>query len=427
MVFEYIHGIIYETYFLFREMAFYLLLGFFFAGVIHIFFPTGIVYKHLGKRNFWSVIKASLVGIPLPLCSCGVLPTAISLRKQGASKASTLSFLISTPTSGIDSIFATYSLLGIIFAVFRVIGSFITAFVAGISALFFTKNEKDDIQITCADNSCNICELDTPHTHSLSEKLRGIFKYGFFELIEDAGKWVAIGVLIGGIINYLIPEQFLEKYLGSNFLSMLVMLVIGIPIYVCATGSIPIVAALLLKGLSPGAGFVFLLAGPATNATSLTILVKYLGKKVVAIYLVSIAVCGIILGYLLNISWEIFALPPITGMMMHGKMIPDILKLLSAIILALLIITTYVNTKIKRIKRKGEMTEAGENILRLKVPGMSCQHCVSSIKNALSKLENVKSVVIDLDNKIVDIEYDGEEPEKAAIKAIEEAGYEVEN
>ncbi|MBN1754990.1 SO_0444 family Cu/Zn efflux transporter [bacterium] len=420
---QYIWGILEATVQLFNEMAFYLLLGFFFAGVIHIIFPSGLIYKHLGKANVCSIVKASLIGIPLPLCSCGVLPMAISLRKQGASKASVLSFLISTPTSGVDSIMATYSLLGLVFTIFRIVGSFITAFVAGIATLLFIPKEEIDEEPVCVDNSCAVCGSEEPHHHTLWEKISGIIKYGFWDLLEDSGKWVFIGVIVGGIITFLIPASLFERYLDNQFLSMLVMLFIGIPIYVCATGSIPIVAALLMKGLSPGAGFVFLLTGPATNATSLTILVKYLGKKTVLLYLIILILCGILLGYALNITWDFAGLPHISHIMSHGKLIPEIVKIFASIILAALIVSTYISTKIKRIKSRELVLTDTENTIRIKVPDMTCQHCVHAITKGLNQIENIKGLDINLETKIVEIEYEGEDPREEALKIITGLGY----
>jgi len=341
-------SILIESYELLIEMAPWLLIGFFFAGLIYVFLPKERVTRHLGKANIMSVFKAALIGIPLPLCSCGVIPVVTSLRKQGASKGACLSFLTSTPTSGIDSILATYSLLGLVFAIYRVIASFITGLVSGFMANVFDKGsivEKVEIG-----EVCNICDDDTLHTHTFADRIKTMFSYGFGELIEDTGKWIIVGILIGGLIMYFIPEGFIQNYLGAGFLSMLVMLAVGIPLYVCATGSIPIAAALMLKGLSPGGALVFLIAGPATNAVTITVISKYIGKKITVLYLLSIAVTSVLLGLLLNAVWGNLE---INKIVMQGRILPMPIKVGSAVLLLGLILYS-LGTSIKQFYFKSK-------------------------------------------------------------------------
>lgn len=326
-----IYGILSESYQLLNQMAPYLLFGFLFAGILHIFLDTETVARHLGKNSFFSVIKAALFGIPLPLCSCGVIPAALSLRKEGASKGAVLSFLIATPTTGVDSILATYSLMGGIFAVFRIIASFIAAVFSGILANIFAG--KDDPKETEKKNVCKLCDEDKDHSHPTSHRIKGIFTYAFGDLLSDIGGWLIIGILIGGGIAYFLPEEFIHTYLGDGWQAMAIMLVIGIPMYVCATGSIPIAAALMLKGLNPGAAFVFLLAGPATNAVTITLVSKNLGKKAAVIYLLSIAVCSIGMGLILDRIWGLFKTSDIGPMMAHGTMIPGWIETIASIVL----------------------------------------------------------------------------------------------
>ncbi|HID93850.1 MAG TPA: permease [bacterium (Candidatus Stahlbacteria)] len=328
-----LRGILTESFKLLTEMAPWLLVGFLFAGLIYVFLPKERIIRHLGKANIMSVFKAALVGIPLPLCSCGVIPVVTSLRKQGASKGACLSFLTSTPTSGVDSIFATYSLLGLLFAIYRVIASFVTGLFSGFIANVLEKgNTAENVELT---QICNICDNTTPHMHTFGDKVKIMFYYGFGELIEDTGKWIIIGILIGGLIIYFIPEGFIQNYFGAGFLSMLVMLVVGIPIYVCATGSIPIAAALMLKGLSPGGALVFLIAGPATNAVTITVISKYMGKKMTVLYLLSIAMASILLALLFNVMWGNLE---ISKVVMQGRMLPTLVKIISSLILLGLIL-----------------------------------------------------------------------------------------
>jgi len=318
---------------LFLEISPFLLFGFLFAGLLHGFINRDKIFAHLGERTWLSVIKASLFGVPLPLCSCGVIPVAYSLRKSGATKGATLSFLISTPTTGVDSILATYGLLGPLFAIVRPLAAFFGGiFAGGIANAIFKEDKPTEAKL-----SCPHCKETHPHTHTLKEKLISGMHYGFFELVEDIGKWVVIGVIIGGVITSLVPEGFVGKYLDRLFLNYLAMLLIAIPLYVCATGSIPIAASLILKGLSPGSALVFLIAGPATNATTITVLSKILGKKGVVLYLFVIIATAFIFGYVFDIMVKTLNID-IYGR--HMYMIPLWVRMFSSALLSGLIIKT---------------------------------------------------------------------------------------
>lgn len=336
---EILSGVIKESYLLLEKMSVYLLFGFFFAGVLHIFLKEGTIGRHLGKNSFLSVVKASLFGIPLPLCSCGVIPAALSIKKDGASKGAVLSFLISTPTTGVDSIFATYALLGGVFAVYRVVASFIAGIFAGI---FANISFKDELTPSPQDEErkCKVC-CDKNHSHqehSVFDKIKGVFTYAFGDLLKDVGKWLLIGIFIGGAISYLMPQEFITRYLSSGWQSMLIMLVIAIPMYVCSTGSLPVAAALMLKGLNPGAAFVFLLAGPATNSVALTVIAKEFGKKTVFIFLSSIIICSFALGTLLNYIWQFFDVNTLEHITHHTEIFPSWVRIAASIILLLCIL-----------------------------------------------------------------------------------------
>lgn len=353
---EIITGIIKESYHLFYKMAPYLVFGYLFAGVLHIFVRTETVSRHLGKSSVGSVVKASLFGIPLPLCSCSVIPAAMSLRKEGASRGAVLSFLISTPTTGVDSIFATYSLLGGLFTIYRVIASFVTGVLSGIVANLLIKEERKEE--TEAKEECHLCEGDSDehshegHNHSMFEKIKGVFTYAFVDLLEDTGLALVVGIIIGGAISFFLPEDFIATYLGAGLGAMLVMLLVGIPMYVCATASIPIAAALMLKGLEPGAAFVFLVAGPATNIVTMSVVAKNIGKAALAIYLGSIAISSIGLGLVLNIIFEHFYTTDSIRYMVHQReLVPDWASFASCGILILMIAYNIVHTHL--IKGKG--------------------------------------------------------------------------
>jgi len=330
---EMIKGVFQESYLLLNEMSVYLVFGFVVAGILHIFLKQDMIARHLGKNNLSSVLKASLFGIPLPLCSCGVLPTALSLKRDGASKSSILSFLISTPTTGVDSILASYALLGGFFTAFRVAACFVTAFTAGaLGTVFLRDADQNDGQ---KPESCHCCHDDdcSGEKHSLFDKLKEGMRYAFRDLLGEVGPWLILGIVIGGAIAYFVPDDFIGRHLGSVWPSMFIMLLVGIPMYVCSTGSIPIAMTLMMKGLNPGAAFVFLLAGPATNSVALTVIAKNFGKKTVVIFLLSVIVCGLALGALLDGLWKYFDVNVAQQIMHHQELMPHWLEALASVLL----------------------------------------------------------------------------------------------
>ena len=301
-----------EVLSLINEMSPYLLLGFFFAGVMHAFIPGMVYNRYLGGKGFKSVFYGALFGVPLPLCSCGVLPTAMSLRKQGASKGATASFLISTPETGVDSIIATYSVLGLPFAVIRPVAAFCNAIMGGwLINKFGDKDEVVPVGASATTCCCHHKQEETHHEGFLG-KMREALRFGFVEMMEDIGKWLVIGLVIAGLITVFVPDEFFALFRGNTQLSMLLVLCIAIPMYICATGSIPIAVALMMKGLTPGAALVLLMAGPACNMASILVINKTLGRKSLVLYLVSIITMAILWGhvvdYLLPAEWFQMAL-----------------------------------------------------------------------------------------------------------------------
>ena len=246
-----------EFYTLVSEMAPYLLFGFLFAGLLKAFFPAEGIERYMGKRNFRSVFNAAMLGVPLPLCSCGVIPTAVSFYRSGASKGATTSFLISTPQTGVDSMLATYSLLGLPFALIRPVAALVTGLVGGVASHALDKD-----QVSPAEMNPDRGLVKVKQT--FPQRMTTVVKYGFGELVEDIVKWLLIGLFAAALLSMLIPESFFTKYVGNRWIEMLVVLAASAPLYICATGSIPLAAVLLMKGLSPGAALVFLMAGPAT-------------------------------------------------------------------------------------------------------------------------------------------------------------------
>ncbi|SFM47265.1 SO_0444 family Cu/Zn efflux transporter [Methanolobus profundi] len=313
-------GVAVASWELFEEAAPYLFLGFAVAGLLHVLVPDEKILKHLGKSagKFRSALNASLFGIPLPLCSCGVVPTALSLKNRGATKGATLSFLISTPETGVDSIAITYALLDPIMTIFRPIATMVTALLTGVTENILGEraaSKKEPVpqksnllmaqpMAACSDSSCG-CHTGPAldENASMVQKLREAFRYSFVELLGDITSWLVLGIIIAGVITYVIPDEIIEGYLGGGVFSMLIMLVIGIPLYICATASTPLAAALVAKGMSPGTAFVFLLAGPATNAATITMVTKFLGKRSATIYLSMIALCSLAFGLLLDVIY----------------------------------------------------------------------------------------------------------------------------
>lgn len=282
----------------------WVLLGFIFAGLLKGFLPTNLVARQLGENRFASVFKAALLGVPLPLCSCGVIPAAISLRKQGANKGSTAAFLVSVPETGADSMAITWALLDPLMTLIRPIAAFVTATIAGTLINLLpdpaAKEPEPAPKTLNCDCSSTCSTLQDSGKLSFNKKLNSGLQFAFGELLEDIGKWLVLGIFVAGTFSALLPGDFFATYLSNELGGLLVMLLAGIPMYICATASTPIAAALVLKGLSPGAALVFLLAGPATNLATITIVYRFLGRKATVIYLLAIAGCSLLLGWLTN-------------------------------------------------------------------------------------------------------------------------------
>ena len=312
---DFILSVFHEAWNLLLESSVYIIFGLMVSGLLRVFLNPNSVGHHFGQGRFLSVFKAALLGIPIPLCSCGVLPAAVLLRKQGANNGATTAFMISTPESGIDSIAITYALIDPIMTVARPVVAFFTAAVAGVAENLLSFGNKSSFpspDLTCPVDGC--CDgIDCPpqeHSqhHTFTNKFRAGLNFALSELWGDMAGWFLLGLILAGLITAVIPEDMLSRNLGGGIQSMLIMLAFGIPLYICATASTPIAAALILKGVSPGAALVFLLAGPATNLTSLTVLFGIIGKRATTIYLVSIAFMTVIFGLALDRVYASFGI-----------------------------------------------------------------------------------------------------------------------
>lgn len=290
-----------HTWGMLLEAAPWLVGGFFVAGVVYVLLPADKVVKHLGRPGLGSILKAALVGVPLPLCSCSVIPVASSLRQRGASRGATASFLISTPESGADSIGVSYALLGPFMAIVRPLAAFITATAAGL--LISARGETDDPPTPATEASCPHCATRAAPAAprlSLAAKLRQAAHHGFVVMFANLAHWLLLGFLLGGLVSAFIPAGFFERAIGTGIVPLLLMLVAGLPLYVCATSATPLAAALIAKGLSPGAALVFMLVGPATNMTTMLVVARDLGRKSLFLYIGTIAVVAVLLGLVVD-------------------------------------------------------------------------------------------------------------------------------
>lgn len=396
---------------LLNEMSPFLLLGFLFAGILHEFIPQTVYRKSLAKGDFRSVLLAALIGVPLPLCSCGVLPTAMSLRREGVSKGATVSFLISTPQTGVDSIIATASLLGLPFAVIRPIVAFVTALLGGCMVNKFCKEEE---AATIEKHS------DTAGNKGFIAKCIGSLKYAFVDMLQDIGKWIVIGLVIAAAITVLVPDGFFTAYNDKPIVSMLIVLAFSIPMYLCATGSIPIAAALMLKGLSPGAALVLLMAGPATNTAAILVINKVLGKRTMILYLFTIIVSaigfGLLIDYIMPQEWFQTHIVPQGDMSdccsAHAT---AWWKWASSVLFTILIIVAFA---IKYFEPKNSTTMKKS----FKIKGMMCNHCKANVERNIAKIEGVTAVSVDLEAGIAYV--DGNFDVNKVIETIDSLGYE---
>jgi uncharacterized membrane protein YraQ (UPF0718 family) len=336
-------NILIQSWNILLESSIFILFGLLASGLLRIFLSPGAVSAHLGKGRFRSVFKASLLGIPIPLCSCGVLPAGAALKKQGANNGAVTSFLISTPESGVDSIAITYALMDPIMTVIRPVAAFFTAFTAGAAENLIGK--PDTSRAVIPDLSCPVdgccdgqdCDPEVHrHHHSLAVKIIAGLRFAFTDVWGDLAIWFLFGLLLSGMITVLVPETFFSQYMGGGFSAMLIMLVVGIPIYICATASTPIAAALILQGVSPGAALVFLMSGPATNITSLTVLLRILGGRAMAIYLAGIAICAVMFGLLVDQLYAALGISARAMVGQAGEAVPYGVELAGAILILIL-------------------------------------------------------------------------------------------
>jgi len=467
---------------LFSEMAPFLLLGFLLAGIIHVWLPNHLYVPKISKSNFSSVLWAALFGVPLPICSCGVIPTSIAIRKEGASRGASVSFLISTPATGVDSILATYSLLGLPFAILRPVAAFVTALLGGMFTNFATRGEPDDVQADaskeahdhhdhhehhdhhghehdhhdhcegdhcgCGDHDHCGCSAPDVHQMSFSQKIFETFRYGLVNMVGDVSKWLCIGLLLGALISAFVPNELFLTFREYPILGMLAILLLAMPMYTCATGSIPLALALVAKGITPGAALVLLMAGPATSIASMLVVGKAFGKRTLVAYLISIAVGAMGFGLIVDtflMDTFLEAMLPNGSAECHGHGALGVFDYICAALLAAFMIYSKFFRKSSHggcgchdhechcHEHEGEcscgLEHEGENheheepaVQEYRVLGMSCSHCKACVEKAVFKLDGVEFVEADVSKKKIRVE--GHVDEALLKTTVEEAGFE---
>ena len=509
---EFVH----EFITLFSEMAPFLLLGFLLAGILHVWVPNHLYVPKISKSNFMSVLWAALFGVPLPICSCGVIPTSIALRKEGASKGASVSFLISTPATGVDSILATYSLLGLPFAILRPIAAFVTALFGGVFTNIATRGERDDVRVQnetvdfddcdtehhcgcghceeeehehehcgcgddhhehhdhcgCGDKHCG-CESRDVRQMTFGQKVAETFRYGLVNMVGDVSKWLCIGLVLGALISAFVPNELFLTLRNYPLLCMLAVLVLAMPMYTCATGSIPLALALVAKGITPGAALVLLMAGPATSIASMLVVGKAFGKRTLVAYLLSIAVGAIGFGLIVDTFFMdtfLSAMLPHDSAECHGHGALGVFDYICAgLLAAFMIYAKFAHKGCGGHCGCGDHScgcghdheghehgdachchddhnheghehcdghcdhpetssgQAQEPVVKTyRVLGMSCSHCKACVEKAVFKLDGVVFVEADVSRKELFVKWhDEDDVNEAALKTtVEEAGFE---
>lgn len=304
---EWLSQVALETWRIALEMAPYIVLGLLAAVLIYAVFPKDKIQHWMGKRGIGSVVKGALAGIPLPLCSCGVLPVAMTLKRNGASDGATVSFLVSEPETGPDSIAVTYALINPLMTVVRPVAALITAIATGLAV------EKFAPSAARAENRTH----ETDRTYSWSERLKRSFLYVMHDFLPDIANWLVVGIVLSGVLAVLIPADWFLNV--GSFGQMVMSVVVGIPLYICASASTPIAAVFLAKGMSPGAALVFLLVGPATNAASFLVIMRELGTRTSLVYLIGMIVTAVTLGLIVDATMGSLDWTPNIADPAHGE------------------------------------------------------------------------------------------------------------
>ena len=409
------------------EMSPYLLFGFFVAGVLSVVISPQFVERHLGGRGIWPVIKASAFGVPLPLCSCGVIPVSASIRRHGAGRGATTAFLISTPQTGVDSILATFSLLGPVYAIYRPLAALVSGILGGVlvsAADGDAANGQNDVP-----DQCNAACCSGSDEHGRAYRAMA---YGFGTLPRDIGRTLLIGLVVAALISAAVPDGYFADVVPAGPLQILVLMLVGIPIYICATASIPIAAGLIVAGVSPGAAFALLMTGPATNAASLATVWKVLGRRTCLIYLLTMMVCAFVGGLVLD---RIVTAQEVVDVKHHHSWMPERVKDLSAVALLALLAGGWLYRPgagdAHEHDHDDETCETHDHdhgdepqVITITVKGMSCSHCTNSVRKALLSCAGVTGATVDLSSGRAEVSGSGLDPD-ALREAVESLGFDV--
>ena len=390
------------------EMAPYLLLGFFIAGVLHVFVPQRFYTHYLSRENKLSVLWAALLGVPLPLCSCGVIPTAIGLKNEKASKGAIASFLIATPQTGIDSILATFSLMGLGFAIIRPTAALVTGVCGGLLVNRLVKDE----------DNCSLAEGSQPSALNSQLKIWRVLKYAYYDMLRDIGLRLLIGLVAAALIQVAVPDEFFLSFGSQPLLQMLVILVIAIPMYICSTGSIPVAAALMMKGLSPGAALVMLMAGPAVNLASILVVHKSMGRRFTSAYLMTIVGFAVLFGLILNATGLDFSIAAQDACCMSTSALPSPFKMICATILTILIIFALM---MKLFSKFTTQKPSDPDVTVYRVEDMHCSHCEAAVVRAVEEVPGVENAKASASANTLTIK--GPATEEAIRSAVEGIGY----
>lgn len=397
------------------ELSPWLLVGCVLAGLLHVAVPRDLIRRHLGGNRFLNVVKAVLFGVPLPLCSCGVLPAGLALKREGASDGAAVGFLISTPQTGVDSITVSAALLGWPFAVLKVVAATVTGLVGGVWANLGVPDG------TLAPAPSASLPPPGPGRRSPGRWVREVFSYGFVEILGGMWVWLLVGLCVSALVATVLPAEALtDKAWAQGLPGMLLMLVIGLPLYVCTTGSLPIAAALIRAGMSPGAALVFLMAGPATNAATLAALWKGLGRRPTLIYLTTIAVGSLLFGWLFE---AVVAAAPGATVACHTEAAGWVGQASAALFLAL---CAWLAWRARGPRRKAAAPAVGAvpEHLEVAVRGMTCDGCSRRLQGVLSRLDGVTEAAVSHERGLAHLVGHGLR-RPLVEQAIREAGFET--
>ncbi len=403
------------------ELAPWLVLGCLAAGLLHVLIPEGAIRRQLGKPGFGAIFKSALAGVPMPLCSCGVIPAALGLRKEGASRGASVSFLVATPQTAVDSTFVSYSFLGAPFAIFKLLSSFLTGLLAGTLAQRFGGPPETNPPTDAPGAAGDPAEERYP---TLKARVRGVWMYGMEDLLYMIWGWVVLGVVVSAALTTFIPANFFADLpLASGFTGLLLALVISLPMYACSTASVPIAAGLVHAGLPAGAALVYLVAGPATNVATIGAIFRVFGGRVIAIYLGVIIASSLMFGYLFDFLVDMEA------MRIHDHLHHDHATwwaVISAVLILLLFARfAYRDARLKWAHWQARGASEPDQI-HLAVGGMTCNGCARKVQRALQALPQVVTVEVRCDDACAVVSGTGLD-EQTVRAAVQAAGYRTES